>query len=104
MWRFDHPTKNDSRLPPLRSGEGGWGGEVVFLLLASALHAAEPAVRNADVRGLQVGKTTRLTLDGDDLGTAPRLLLPFAAKQSLKPGANGKRAAFDVTLDAAVVP
>ena len=48
---------------------------------------------------LQIGGATTLVIDGDDLGTAPRLLLPFAAKQTLKPGATARRAVYDVTLD-----
>ncbi len=64
-----------------------------------SLHAAEPIIRTLDIRGLRVGGTTSLVLDGDDLGKAPRLLLPFAATQVLKPGSTDKRAAFDVTLD-----
>jgi hypothetical protein len=66
--------------------------------------AAEPAIRNVSVRGLQVGGTTTLTVDGDDLGIAPRLLLPFAAKQERKAGSTDKQATFDVTLAADVVP
>ena len=66
--------------------------------------AAEPAIRLLDVRGLRVGGTTTLTIDGDDLGTAPRLLLPFSAKQSLQPKATDKKAVFDVVLDGDVQP
>jgi hypothetical protein len=68
-------------------------------LAPAALAAAEPEIRNLDVRGLQIGATTTLVVDGDNLGTAPRLLLPFAAKQTLKPGATANRATFDVALD-----
>lgn len=80
-----------------------------FALLAAvtispALHAAEPAVRNLDVRGLKVGGTTTLAIDGDDLGKTPRLLLPFAAKQTLKAGSTDKRAVFDVALDDKIEP
>src|SRR4051812_5113808 len=67
--------------------------------LPACLEAAEPAVRAVDVRGLQIGGTTTIVVDGDDLGTAPRLLLPFGVKQALKAGATPKRAVFDVTLD-----
>jgi hypothetical protein len=69
-----------------------------------SLQAAEPALRNLDIRGLRVGGTTTLVLDGDDFGKAPRLLLPFTANQSLKPGATDKRAVFDVTLPDDVPP
>ena len=64
----------------------------VLRCLAAPLCAAEPTVRNVNVRGLQIGGTTTLTIDGDDLGKAPKLLLPFAAKQTLKPGNTDKKA------------
>ena len=77
----------------------------LFAFTASlAVRAAEPAIRNLDIRGLKVGSTTTLTLDGDDFGKTPRLLLPFAAKQTLKAGATDKRAVFDVTLANDVTP
>src|SRR5438093_4328668 len=70
----------------------------------SSIDAAEPTIRNLDVRGLRVGGATTLVIDGDDLGTTPKLLLSFAAKQTLKPGGNDKKATFDVTLAADVTP
>ncbi len=75
----------------------------LIALFALACVAAEPAVRSVDLRGLRVGGTTTLTVDGDDLSGA-RLLLPFAAKQVVKPGATARRAVFDVTLGADVSP
>src|SRR4051794_35830920 len=70
----------------------------------SHLAAAEPVIRNVNVRGLQVGATTTIVVDGEQLGKAPRLLLPFDAQQQLKPGAAEKQATFDVTLGGDVVP
>jgi hypothetical protein len=81
-----------------------WLALSALCLSASAAVAAEPALRSLDVRGLRVGGTTTHTVDGDDLGKEPRLLLPFAAKQALRAGSTDKRATFDVTLDADVVP
>ena len=66
--------------------------------------AAEPVVRNINVRGLQIGGTTTVTIDGDSFGKAPRLLLPFAAQQQLQKKATDKQAIFAVTLGADVVP
>lgn len=77
---------------------------VANVFVGGRLPAAEPSVRNFNVRGLQIGETTTLTVDGDDLGAAPRLLLPFAAKQELKPGSTKNQATFDVTLAADVEP
>src|SRR5579883_428488 len=70
------------------------------VLLAVALHlsAAEPTVRDVNVRGLQTNGTTTITITGDDLGKAPKLLLPFAAKQTLKAGNTDKKADFEVAL------
>ncbi len=56
------------------------------------------------MRGLQIGGTTTIVIDGDELGTAPRLLLPFPAQQQLKPGSTKNQATFDVTLDGTVQP
>jgi hypothetical protein len=66
------------------------------------LRAAEPVITNLNIRGLQIGGTTTLVIDGTNLGTSPRLLLNFPAKQELKPGGTSNRASFDVTLDAQV--
>jgi hypothetical protein len=78
---------------------------LVGLLAASGwLAAAEPAVRGVNVRGLQVGGTTTITIDGDDLGKTPKLLLPFPAKQTLKPGGTDKKAEFEVALADDVTP
>lgn len=71
---------------------------------ASSVTAAEPSVRNVSLRGLRIGGTTTLTVDGDDLGTAPRLLLPFAAEVSLSKGATNTKATFEVKLAGDVTP
>jgi hypothetical protein len=75
-----------------------WCLALIVFLAASGLDAAEPAIRNLDIRGLRVGGTTTLVIDGDDLGTAPRLLLPFPAKQTLQPKSTDKRASFEIIL------
>jgi hypothetical protein len=75
-----------------------------FGLTAPSVMAVEPTLRDINLRGLEIGGTTTLVVDGDDLGTVPRLLLPFAVKQESKPGGTDKRATFDVTLAADVVP
>lgn len=75
-----------------------------LLALSAAARADEPTLRSVTVRGLQIGATTTLTIDGDGLGKTPRLLLPFAVKQSLKPGGTDRQATFDVTLPTDVVP
>jgi hypothetical protein len=82
----------------------GFFGLLGVFLWLHPLSAAEPVVRNVNLHGLQVGGTTTLVIDGDDLGSAPRLLLPFAAQQQFKKGTNEKQVSFDVTLGGDVVP
>jgi hypothetical protein len=65
--------------------------------------AAEPVLRNVNLRGLQVGGTTSVVIDGDEFGKTPRLLLPFPAKSQLAKSAD-KQATFEVTLGADAVP
>lgn len=81
-----------------------WPGLALLLVLTGDLSAAEPVVRNLYVRGLQVGGTTTLVIDGDDLTKSPRLFLPFPALQQLNPKSTGVQAIFDVTLDNSVTP
>ena len=71
---------------------------LALFALALRATAAEPTVRDVNVRGLQTNGTTTLTVTGDDLGKAPKLLLPFAAKQTLKTGNTDKKADFEVEL------
>jgi len=77
---------------------------LAFSLASRTAHAAEPVLRDINIRGLEIGATTTLIVDGDELGAAPRLLLPFPTKQELKPGATDKRATIDVVLAADVTP
>jgi hypothetical protein len=91
----------------LRSSAGCVGCLAVVLAVAWAVAPAsggEPAIRNVNIRGLQLGFPTALVIDGDDFGTAPKLLLPFAAKQELKTGSTDKQATFEVTAEAGVIP
>jgi hypothetical protein len=75
-----------------------WLALLALVAGPAGLRAGPPVLRNLNVRGLQVGGTTTLTIDGDDLGAAPRLLLPFAADQKLQPNHTDKQATFAVTL------
>jgi hypothetical protein len=80
-------------------------GLVLFIALGGwSLSAAEPDVQTVNVRGLQVGATTTITIDGDRLGGNPRLLLPFRAKSTVKPGATEKKVTLDVELGGSIVP
>ncbi len=77
---------------------------LIGLVLASPIRAVEPEIRNLSLRGLQVKGTTTLTIDGDGFGTKPKLLLPFPANVTLKPGGNDKQATFDIALGDDVMP
>lgn len=82
----------------------GWMLLSLFVGLPADLLAGEPAIRNLSLHGLQIGSATTLVVDGDELGTAPRLLLPFPARQQLKSGSTKNQATFDVNLDASIEP
>ncbi|MDX1947961.1 MAG: hypothetical protein SFU86_21360 [Pirellulaceae bacterium] len=78
--------------------------KLLLALAATSATAAEPAIRNLNLRGLAIGSTTTLAFDGDDLTTTPKLLLPFAGQAELKPGNTDKKAEFAVTPAADVPP
>ena len=77
---------------------------VAFSALTSTASAGEPTIRNLSLRGVEIGAATTIVVDGDELGTAPRLLLPIAAGQQLKPGGTDKQATFEIVPEANVVP
>jgi hypothetical protein len=77
---------------------------VSILILVLQTKAAEPLVRSIDIRGLQLGKTTTITMDGDGFGKAPKLLLPFEASQILKTGSTDKKAVMEVQPSGEVAP
>jgi hypothetical protein len=71
---------------------------VLFIFAVVPRSTPEPTLRDVNVRGLRTNGTTTITVSGDDLGKAPKLLLPFAAQQTLKPGNTDKQAVFEVAL------
>jgi hypothetical protein len=81
----------------------GWG-VILLALLAGRVDAGEPVLRSLNLHGLQIGGTTPLVIDGDELGNAPRLLLPCSVRQESQKGSTDKQARFDVTLTADVPP
>jgi hypothetical protein len=70
----------------------------VLFLSATVSSAGEPVVRTLNLHGLQVGGRATITIDGDELGKAPRLLLPFECKQELKPKSTDKQATFEIAV------
>lgn len=80
-------------------------GLAVLLLCASAAAAAAPIVRNVDRLGLQIGGTTTLTIDGENLLPEPKLVLSAPiVKQVVQPKATANRVVLEVTLDKAALP
>ena len=77
---------------------------IALCILTSPALAGEPTLRNLNLRGIEIGAATTVVVDGDELGTAPRLLLPFATGQQLKAGSTDKQATFEIVPDANVVP
>src|SRR5690242_6593982 len=76
----------------------------LWFLFVSLSFAGEPTLSNLNIRGLQLGVMTQLVVSGDDFGTAPKLLLPFAAKQELQPGGTNNQATFNVTPEGDIQP
>jgi len=74
-------------------------------MCAPAASAAPPIVRNVDRLGLQIGNSTVLTIDGDNLLPEPRLVLSAPiVKQVVLPKGTATRIAIEVTLDSTAVP
>ena len=75
------------------------------VLFATPLSAAPPEVRAVDIRGLRVGGTVTLTLDGANLLPNPRLLtIAPIVKQVVREGALPGRVALDITLAESAQP
>jgi hypothetical protein len=78
---------------------------IVFLGVADVATAASPAIGNLSLRGLQIGRTTTLAIDGANLLPRPRLLLDAPiAKQRLHANSSATRVEIDVTLDDTIAP
>lgn len=75
-----------------------------WTLLGSLASSAEPTLANLNIRGLQLDGTTQVIVSGDEFGTTPKLLLPFAAKQELQPGGTNNAATFSVTPEGDIQP
>ena len=76
---------------------------ICILAHESTAVAAPPAISNISLRGLQIGATTTLAIDGADLMPQPQLMLPVPiAKQTVHPGGAANHVEIDVTLDASV--
>lgn len=77
--------------------------------LTSALQMSQtlaaPTIKGAAIRGLQIGATTTIAIDGAELAADSRVVLPFPiAKQVVKPGAKPERIEVEITLPADVRP
>lgn len=89
-------------VPRLRFGLVSVG---LLFVTASVAKATPPSVRNVNIRGLQVGGTTTLVIDGTDLLPNPRLVMAAPiATQVVRPNATATRVEIDVTLDGSPGP
>jgi len=78
---------------------------ILGLWLASGPVAeAAPKITKLNLRGLQLGGSVALVVEGSELLPEPKLLLPIPVQQELKPGAKANRLEFTVTLAADAQP
>jgi hypothetical protein len=76
---------------------------ICCLTTVTIAFGAPPTISNLSLRGLQVGATTTLTIDGTNLLPQPQILLQLpVAKQTVRPGATPTHIEIEVTLDPAV--
>ncbi len=67
--------------------------------VSEVAHAA-PTITNLSLRGLQIGETTTLTIDGAELSADAQVILDVPlVKQEVQPGATDKRLEVALTLD-----
>ena len=82
----------------------GWLSAAVLACFASAASAA-PTINSVSLRGLTIGQSTTIVIDGSDLLPDPKLVLPVKiAAQTVKPNATANRVEIDVTIDGSVTP
>lgn len=69
------------------------------IFFSAGTYAGPPVVTGIDVRGLQIGGTTSVTITGTDLLPNPRLLTTaLVTKQTVRDGAKPERIVLDVEL------
>jgi hypothetical protein len=67
--------------------------------------AVKPTINNVSLRGVQLGKTTRLIIDGRGLQPSPQVHLSLAGvKQTIVAGSNAARLIVDLSLPADAKP
>ena len=80
-------------------------GAGLFFAAPGLASATAPVVSGVDLRGLEIGRVTRLTLTGTDLLPNPRLLTTAKVKnQTLLPGGKPERIVLEVELEEASQP
>lgn len=78
---------------------------LLSLILIARESVAAPSVGNISLRGLQIGGTTTIAIQGSELLPEPKLLAPFPiAKQEVVAGATANSLQLLITLDANVSP
>ncbi len=78
---------------------------IFSLAVCSTANARQPEIRNVNIRGLQIGATTTLTIDGTDLLPSPRLFLDEQALEAtLDPASTPTRVVLAIPLPEAIAP
>lgn len=72
-------------------------------LAATSAHAV-PRINNLSLRGLQIGKTTTITITGSDLAPEPKFLLPVPEVQVAVQKAEPNQVIVDVTVPESTPP
>ncbi|WP_254508058.1 hypothetical protein [Anatilimnocola floriformis] len=79
-------------------------GCLLVALVASSVNAA-PAINGLSLRGLTIGKSVSITIDGSELGDDARIVLDAPiASQTIKPGSKGNQVTIEITVDNATAP
>jgi len=83
----------------------GIGAALCGALISAVACGAPPTISQVSLRGLRIGGTTTLAIDGSALMPGAELVLPVPiAHQALRPGSGPQHVEFEVTVDGNVVP
>jgi len=78
---------------------------MILWITSQSSIASPPQISNVSLRGLQIGETTTLTIDGNELLPNPSLVLPFEViHQTVASSAQNNRVQVAVTVGESVQP
>ena len=83
----------------------GIGAALCGALISAVACGAPPTISQVSLRGLRIGGTTTLAIDGSALMPGAELVLPVPiAHQTVRPGSGPQHVEFDVTVDGIAMP